>query len=69
MVIRTLFLLPCIALVRLSARLDPHLWRWWDVKSLESWKTLRVTWVAWALALAGWALLFAAVGSLLWLLR
>jgi hypothetical protein len=60
--LKVFFLLPFMILVRLLAWLDPHLWRHRDVKSWRNWLWMRWTWVAYALALAGWIVLFGGVG-------
>lgn len=66
---RGVLLLPFILLVWLGAWWDPHLFRYWDVHSIRHWQRSKPTWAAWAMAAAGWASLFCAVGSLYLLAR
>ena len=66
---KILVLLPFILLVRLAARCDPHLFRYWDVRSLRTWREGRLTWGAWAIAAAGWAILACTLGVIYLLVR
>jgi type IV secretory pathway VirB3-like protein len=59
-------LFPFILLVRILARHDPHLFRYWDVKSMQSWRRSRTTWKAYAIGVAGWGIV---LGSLCFLVR
>lgn len=53
---KIIVLFPFILLVRLLARLDPHMFRHWDVKSMQSWHRSQTTWKAYAIGLAGWGI-------------
>jgi hypothetical protein len=53
---RIVVLYPFIVLVRILARQDPHMFRYWDVKSLENWRRIPTTWQAYAIGLAGWGI-------------
>ncbi|MGA3178974.1 MAG: hypothetical protein ABSF38_01380 [Verrucomicrobiota bacterium] len=55
---RIICILPFVMLVRLVARHDPHLFRYRDVKSLHQWRRCRVIWLAYAISLVGWAVVF-----------
>jgi hypothetical protein len=57
--IRIICLLPFIMLVRLLARHDPHFFRYWDVTSMEQWRRSRLSWMAYAISLVGWAIILA----------
>jgi len=61
--VKVIVLLPFIFLVRLIAKYDPHLFRYWAVDSLEYWCRWAAswTWKAYAIGMAGWAILFGAV--------
>jgi hypothetical protein len=61
--LRTFILLPHILLVRFLARRDPRLFRYWNVESLQNWRRIGVTWRAYAIAAAGWAI----VAGVMWL--
>lgn len=61
--IRITVLLPFIILVRIITKFDPHLFRYWAVDSMDYWRRWGSTWSwkAYAIALAGWAIVFAAL--------
>ena len=63
---RILLLFPFILLTLIAARCDPHLFRYWDLKSWRQWSRGRLTWRAYAIGLAGWAVL---LGGLHFLMR
>jgi hypothetical protein len=69
--VRVVVILPFIILVRITAKLDPHAFRYWAVDSMEYWRRWGHTWSwkAYAIALAGWAIVFSALYLFLrWLL-
>ena len=61
--VKVIILLPFILLVRIIAKYDPHLFRYWAVDSMEYWRRWGAswTWKAYAMGVAGWAILFGAV--------
>jgi hypothetical protein len=66
---KIIVLLPFILLVRVIAHFDPHLFRYWDVHSMDHWRFWGTTWKGYAIGLAGWAILLGGLYSLVvWLL-
>ena len=66
--LRIIVLLPFIVLVRIIAKHDAHLFRYWAVDSMDYWRRWESTWTwkAYAFALLIWAILF---GGLYFLVR
>jgi len=54
--LRLLLLLPFLLLVLVSERVDPHLWRYWNMRSLANWRQFRWQWTAYALSMIGWGI-------------
>jgi hypothetical protein len=52
--LRLVHLLPFVVCAWLTERLDPHLRRYWNMYSLRNWRSFRLRWPAYAMALAGW---------------
>jgi hypothetical protein len=51
--------------VRILAKHDPHLFRYWAVDSIDHWRRWPTTWRAYAIALSGWAIVISGVYFLL----
>jgi len=60
-------LFPFILLVRILGRHDPHMFRYWDVTSMYQWRRSKLTWQAYAIALAGWGILLGLCFLVRWL--
>ena len=56
--IKIILLFPFIILVRMIAKHDPHLFRYWVVHSMDFWRGSRKPWKAYAIALSGRAVVF-----------
>jgi hypothetical protein len=54
-------LLPLILLTRIAVHFDPHLFRYWDLTSLEQWRRLKTTRTAYVIGVAGWVIFFGAI--------
>lgn len=52
--LRVYFLGPWVLVVWLTAWADPHLWRYWNMKSMANWRWFRWRWQAYAISLLGW---------------
>jgi hypothetical protein len=59
--LRIAFLLPFILIVWFTEWVDPRLWKYWNMKSMENWRWFRWRWHAYAIAAIGWVIVAATV--------